>query len=320
MGVIERIAPSRGPTSSADYNSTMEEIRNALVQLSSSWNNELQPLLDTLPGGITGIDREERSDQPNPFKHGFDGSQFYTDLTSTPITDDGRFYSSDSSRPLTIKETFNNIQRQLNDEIQNLEVQIAKISNESAITARQKQSIGSRIFDPGTESSPTSLDGMVNDVAKNMDQIGLDISGDENYFQNSGAMTLMHSILSQLEAIQSAHDYDGNFNAMSHNHLQFHDHRYHVTPVGALDGANRDYFLSGDEEFIQGTLKVIVNGAELKKNIYYFEHPNRKGFTLTEHMPALIDAETGMGALEADGNQSDDLIWIHYDVDTSGNA
>lgn len=320
MGVIERVAPNRGPTSSADFNSTMEEIRNSLTEFSLAWNNSLQPLLDTLPGGLTGIDLDKRTDTPNPFVNGFDGSQLYTDMTATPVVDEGRFYDEDKSRPLTVKETFNGIQRQINDKIQNLEVQIAKINNESAISARQKQVIGMRIFDPTTESSPNSLDGQVSDLSKNVDQLALDLSGDENYLQNSGAMTLLHSIKDQLEAIQQAHDYNPHFNTMSHNHLQFHDHRYHVTPQGALDGANRDYFLPGDEEFIPGTLRVVVNGMELKRDVYFYEHPNKKGFTITESLPPLIDAQTGLGALEADGDGSDDMIWIHYDIDTSGNA
>ena len=320
MGVIERVAPSRGPTSSSDFNSTMEEIRNSLTEFSLAWNNSLQPLLDTLPGGLTGIDLDSRTDTPNPFVNGFDGSQVYTDITASPVVDEGRFYNEDNSRPLTIKETFNGIQRQINDKIQNLEVQIAKLNNESAITARQKQAIGMRIFDPTTESSPSSLDGQISDMSKNIDQLALDISGDQNYLQNSGAQTLLYSILEQLNAIQAAHDYNPSFNSMSHNHLQFHDHRYHITPQGSLDGANRDYYLNGDEEFIPGTLRVVVNGVELKKDIYYFEHPNRKGFTITENMPALIDSQTGLGALEQDGDGADDLLWIHYDIDTSGNA
>ena len=74
-GVVERLAPACGPTSSSDYNATQEEIRGALIQITNSWNNELQPLLDTLPGGSTGIDPDKRTEDPNPFTNGFDGSQ-----------------------------------------------------------------------------------------------------------------------------------------------------------------------------------------------------------------------------------------------------
>ena len=62
---------------------------NSLKEIAIKWNSELQPLLDTLPNGDTGISREDRSDTPDPFANGFDGSQLYLDLTSTKTTDNG---------------------------------------------------------------------------------------------------------------------------------------------------------------------------------------------------------------------------------------
>ena len=318
MGVIERIAPSRGPTSSSDYNSSMEEVRNALASLTLEWNQNLQPLLDSLPGGLTGIDIERRTSRPNPFKNGLDGSQLYTDMTSTPIVDEGRYYSETRKRPYTIKETFSSIQSQVNDKIQVLEVEMAKFGNTAAITARQKQSIGMRIFDPTTESNASSLDGQAQSSSKSIDQLALDISGNPNYLQGNGAMTLLHSIFDQVSAIQKAHDYNKNFNRMSHQHLQFHDHRYHQKPVGVLNGANRNFSLPGDETFVQGSLRVIVNSLELERNVHYVERADRKGFTMSEEGGTPIDATSGLEPLEADSAGSDDKIWIHYDVDTSG--
>lgn len=308
IGVIERIAPNKGPTSSIDFNSTMEEIRNSLAQISSVWNDELQPLLDTLPGGLTGINKDERTTEPNPFKNGLDGSQVYTDLTSTTVTDDGRFYNETEARPFTIKETFNKIQNQLNENIQDLEVKIAKVGKQTGITPRQKQAIGSRIFDPGTDSSPTSLDGKASVLERAVDQIALDISGSSNYILGNGAQSLMYSILEQLQSIQSSHHYDENFNTMSHRHLKFHEHKYHVKPIGALNGINRDYYLPSGEEFVTSSLRVIINGAEQPKGLVYTEHPNNKGFSITNYRAPL----------EKDGSGSDDMIWIHYDVDSTG--
>ncbi|MDD3412412.1 MAG: hypothetical protein PHY47_00265 [Lachnospiraceae bacterium] len=308
IGVIERIAPNKGPTSSIDFNSTMEEIRNSLAQISSVWNDRLQPLLDTLPGGLTGINKDKRTEDPNPFINGFDGSQVYTDLTSTSVTDDGRFYDEPASRPLTIKETFNKIQNQLNENIQDLEVKIAQVGKQTGITPRQKQAIGSRIFDPGTDSSPTSIDGKTSLLERAVDQIALDISGSENYILGNGTQSLMYSILDQMRAIQNSHDYDPNFNTMSHRHLKFHEHKYHVKPIGALNGINREYYLPSGEEFITGTLRVIINGSEQPQNITYTPHANNKGFTITSYREPL----------ENDGVKSNDMLWIHYDVDSTG--
>lgn len=308
IGITERIAPNKGPTSSADYNATMEEIKNSLSQISIAWNTQLQPLLDTLPTGATGINKDSRTNTPNPFLNGFDGSQIFTDLTSTPVSDNGRFYNTVDKRPLTIKETFNKIQSQLNQNIQDLDIKIAQVNKSNGLTPRQKQAIGSRIFDPGTESSPSSIDGLVDIHSRHIDQLALDISGSSNYLIGNGAQSLAHSILAQLEAIQAAHNYNEDFNTMNHRHLKFHEHRYHIVPIGALNGTNRDYYIPSGEEFVPGSLRVIINGAEQKKSLTYVEHPNNKGFTITNFRPAL----------ENDGHGSNDYIWIHYDIEITG--
>lgn len=308
VGLTERIAPNKGPTSSADYNATMEEIKNSLAQISIAWNTQLQPLIDTLPTGSIGVIKDNRTSTPNPFLNGFDGSQFFTDLTSTSVSDNGRFYNDDSRRPLTIKETFNKIQNQLNQNIQDLDIKIAQTNKNSGLTPRQKQAIGSRIFNPGTESSPSSIDGAISSHSRFIDQLALDISGSSSYLQGNGTQSLIHSLFDQIKAIQDSHNYNSDFNSMDHRHLKFHEHRYHVTPIGALDGTNRDYYLPSGEEFNPGSLKVLINGVEQKKSKFYTEHPNNKGFTITSIRPAL----------ESDTNGSDDMIWIHYDIDITG--
>lgn len=305
ISVVERIAPDRGPTSSSDYNAVLQELINDLTQISLSWNGEVQPLLDSLPTGRTNIVRENRTEVPNPFVNGFDGSQIFLDLTSTTLTDNGKYFNKDLSRPLTIKESLENIQDQLNDAIQELQVKIAQVSLNSGITSRQRQAIGSRIFDPETTSSPTSIDGLTQSHSRYINQLGLDISGDPNYLNGSGVQTLTYAILEQLEAIQAAHDYNPVFNTVSHDHMNLHIHRYHQTPVGAIDGLNKEYLLPGNEVFIQGSLRVIVNGLELRKNIDYTERPDFRGFTLTPAYPAL----------ENDGISSNDAVWIHYDIE-----
>lgn len=310
VGITERIAPNKGPTSSADYNASMEEIINSLAQLSIAWNTQLQPLIDTLPGGSTGVDKDARTETPNPFLNGFDGSQLFTDLTSTPVSDNGRFYDSLLRRPLTLKETFNKIQNQLNQNIQDLDVRIAQVNKNNGLTPRQKQAIGSRIFDPGTDSSASSLDGIANTHSRFIDQIALDISGSQTYLIGNGAQSLPFSLLEQIRAIQDAHNYDLNFNTLNHSHLKFHEHRYHVSPIGDINGINRDYYLPSGEEFVPGSLRVIVNGVELKKSKYYTEHPNNKGFSITSIRPPL----------EADANASDDMLWIHYEIETTGES
>ena len=305
ISVVERIAPNRGPTSSADYNATIQEIINDLASISLSWNNDIQPLLDTLPCGSTNIVREERTEYPNPYKNGLDGSQIFLDLTSTTLTDNGKYFDETLDRPLTIKESLENVQGQLNDAIQELQVEIAKVNLNAGITSRQKQAIGSRIFDPETTSSPTSIDGITQTNIRSIDQIALDISGDRDYLTGSGTQTIEYSIFEQLKSIQDGHAYNPIFNTLTHENLDLHTHRYHITPIGQLNGLNKDYILPGTEKFIQGTLRVMLNGMELKKSIDYFEHPDLRGFSISPNHRAL----------ENDGAGADDSLWIHYDVE-----
>ena len=306
VSIVERYAPSRGPTSSADYNSTLQESINSLAQISISWNEEIQPLLDSLPSGDRTIIRENRSDNPNPFMNGLDGSQVYLDMTSTAVTDDGKYFSILDNRPLTIKESIENVQSELNESVQDILVKIAQVSENTGITARQKQAIGSRIFDPETASNPTSLDGITQTLERNLDQVAMDLAGDLAYFTNSGAQSLVYTILQQLQALQDAHDYNSVTNEATHDNLPQRIPRYHQKPIGNLDGSNKLYLLPGDEKFIAGSLQVFVNGLQLEKVEQYSERlSDRRAFTIAPSYPALED----------NGVDADDSIWIHYDID-----
>jgi len=305
VGVVERYAPSRGPTSSSDYNATLQEIINTLAQIQLSWNTELHPVLDSLPGGKTTFTREERIENPNAFLNGLDGSQVFLDLTSTSFTDDGKYYNEELARPLTVKESLESVQQQLNSSIQDLQVEIAQVTVDAGITSRQKQAIGARIFDPNTTSSNTSLDGVLQIATRNIDQIALDLSGDSNYLENNGAQSLQYALLEQLQAIQNAHSYNPALNTVTHNNIDHHEHKYNQTPVGDLNGVNRTYYTPGGDVFIDGSLRVIVNGLELRKNIHYTIHADRKG----------LDIAVAHRVLEDDASGANDSLWIHYDVE-----
>jgi hypothetical protein len=308
VSIVERYAPNRGPTSSADYNATIQETINSLSQIALSWNTEIQPLLDSLPGGNTFFIRENRSATPNPYINGLDGSQIFLDSTSTDITDEGKYFNSLLSRPLTVKESLENVQSQLNQSVQDILVRIAQVSEDTGITARQKQAIGSRIFDPETSSNPSSIDGKLQTLERNLDQVAMDISGSLDYFTNSGAKSLVYTLLQQIQSIQEAHNYNSASNVVNHDNIPRHIHRYHVVPLGQLDGVNRSYDIPGGERFIAGSLRVIVNGLELQQGKHYAERSiDRRGFNLNPSQPAL----------ESDGANADDTIWVHYDIDPS---
>ncbi len=300
--VVERLAPRTGPTSSANYNATLQEIINSFAQISGNWNSSLQPLLDSLPSGSTVTPREDRTEDPNPFINGFDGSQIYLDSTSTELTEDGKFFDIDSERPVTIKEAVLNLESKLVSDIQDVLIELARVSQSSGITTRQKQAIGARIFDPDQLSSSNSLDGLVQLLIRYSKQLELDISATPGYLNGEGSQTLDFGILQQIAAIQAGHDYDPVFNTVSHDNLDIHTHRFHITPLGATNGINKIFYLPGGEQFKAGSLQVILNGLEIRKNYYYSEHPDGGGYTFTVAGPAPVNS----------GSPSDDWVWLHY--------
>lgn len=100
------------PTAIVPQNmSTNEQIRagfqEVLVDINAvvtEWNETIQPLLDSLPGGRRRLGPADRSTSIDPVENGFDGSQVYMDLTATPQVLGGFLYNSRLKRPKTIKE------------------------------------------------------------------------------------------------------------------------------------------------------------------------------------------------------------------------
>lgn len=300
--IVERLAPHAGPTSSNDYNATLDEIINSMAQISNTWNTELQPLLDTLPGGNTIIIRDDRTSDPNPFVNGFDGSQFYVDLTSTALTDDGQYYNATFERPYTVKEYLEVTNSNFNTQIENVLVNISQISQDSGITARQQQAIGARIFDPTQTSASGSLDGITQSLTRNQSQIGLDISGNSNYLTGLGTQTLQFPILTQLTAIESTHSYNPVTNVISHANLNIHAPVFFAAPVGAQNGINVTYTLPGGATFQAGTLQVFFNGLQLRPPYDYAELSNQTGFTYINQAPPV----------NSGGDPAGDWHWVHY--------
>ena len=54
------------------------------------------------------------------------------------------------------------------------------------------------------------------------------------------------------------------------------------------------------------SLRVFINGVEQQKGFIYEEDSDNAGFTLLRT------------PLEADGLGADDILWVHYDIDITG--
>jgi hypothetical protein len=120
-----RNARKRGPTSSDQYNDSIEEIAHDFAALSSQWNNRLVPVISALPDGTV-------DSTIDAYANGLDGSNMYVDADSS-VSSNSTYYNTLSTRPYTVLEQFNNVYTLVNTIQDTLESEI----NSSTVTASQ---------------------------------------------------------------------------------------------------------------------------------------------------------------------------------------
>lgn len=171
---VNKPIPSRGPMLSKDYNLSFTNLMADFSLLISNWNQYIQPLLDSLPSGSTNVTYQERLNTINPFVNGLDGSQMYLDMTSTSFLEDGYFFDTTLNRPLTIKESVVKVQLELYDKIDAINDQLSGL-NTNPLSDAIKARIGANIFNTSYVSSPSSLDGEIQQLYKWINQLAADI-------------------------------------------------------------------------------------------------------------------------------------------------
>jgi hypothetical protein len=133
---IKNPAPYRGTNSSEDYNDTLDGVISDIQSLQDLWNNYLQPLLDTLPGGDTFRTSDEQVDYPDAFTNGLDGDSILIDNLQEAIGPEGTlFYNKTSARPKTIKEVLSYFFSTMNEKIESLNRELEKVTYDSSISA-----------------------------------------------------------------------------------------------------------------------------------------------------------------------------------------
>lgn len=182
----------RGAFNSKDYNTTLETMAATLTSIAQQWNAYLQPLLGSLPTGGFAVPAESRTTDINPFINGLDGTQLYLDSSALSSSDEGRYYSTDLARPLTVKEVTEALYLKISDEIASIDAILSQIDTATGLTAAQKERIGDNIFDTTLTSLSGSLDynvalllDRVNQLAADVWNAGGDV-GDSNTYTWSG--------------------------------------------------------------------------------------------------------------------------------------
>ena len=81
---------------------SFREVISDLTDMSLQWNENIYPLLSSLPGGRTKQTVASRTSAIDPIENGLDGSQLYMDMAATPQVYNGLLHNG--TRPKTIKE------------------------------------------------------------------------------------------------------------------------------------------------------------------------------------------------------------------------
>ena len=130
--MLKRVRPKailpQQVTSQEAIKAGFQEILVDINQFADQWNETLYPLIDSLPSGRRQVTAASRTTGINPIDNGFDGSQVFMDLTSSPQVHSGILYNSRQKRPKTIKEVVLDNYSTLADELRKLRIVMNDIS------------------------------------------------------------------------------------------------------------------------------------------------------------------------------------------------
>ena len=279
VGLIKRNAIKRGPTSSDAWNDSFEEVVNDLNTITSNWNGILYPLLVGLPaGGTNDLDA---------FTNGLDGRTVYVDSSATSTVINTTYFNTIKDRPRSIREQFDNVYDRLTTIKEELETEIVNASG--GLTSDQKARIGANVFDSGSTSSSTSLDGKSELNRLNITQLGLDLYGDDFVLNNDGSAALLYSIKQQLGALLTLHN--GTWNA-------------DIVVDHAGVGAGGDFLANGSIP-MTGSFKAAPGTASAPGITFASDGSNNTGFYLVGEDQLGI---TIGGSLKLTINASNELI------------
>lgn len=194
--ITRRPASYRGPRSSFDFTSCIDEIIRDLTEISTQWNTGIQNLLTTLPDGSDDADVDA-------FVDGIDGRTVYVDSSLTTNSSVLTFWHSVMERPRTVKEALEDLYTYA-DAINNA-IRSDLSGGSGALTTDQKSRIGMNIFDSSQTSSPTSLDGKSETNRLNVVQLAKDLYGTGYSLGGDGLTDLTYSVYQMVDALLEAH-------------------------------------------------------------------------------------------------------------------
>jgi hypothetical protein len=130
----------------------MEELAVDLADFGARWNTEAYPVLNSLPRGSDETRWGGATNVPDPIANGLDGDSIFVDNSAATTVDDGLFWDSTNSRPMTVKETSQDIYDIIDSLDTSLTSQIVDIT--SGFTSDQWDRLGHYIRDGGATTGP----------------------------------------------------------------------------------------------------------------------------------------------------------------------
>ena len=199
LSLVKRNAPYRGPRSSDSWNDTVDEVANDLASIVSEWNSNLQPLLDTIPDGTLDV-------SVDAFTNGLDGSALFTDHDATNVTDNGYYWDTPNSRPMTVKESISQLKGEVDVNYNDLSTLISAAT--SGLTDDQKRGIGIELFADSYTFTGTSIYSRSYNNYYNTVQLAKDVYGPTIFsLDNDGAGNLGdYSVGNTLDNLLRMHD------------------------------------------------------------------------------------------------------------------
>lgn len=120
----KRTARLRGPTSSYDWNDSIEELGQDLAGLYNLWNNSLVPLVSLIPDGV-------RDGTINAYSAGLDGRTLYVNADSTD-TSASSYFNTGKSRPNTVYEQIQSLYQYIDNKVNVVHEQVLTSSSASS--------------------------------------------------------------------------------------------------------------------------------------------------------------------------------------------
>jgi len=154
---VDRPIPENGRFDSDEYNSSMDELFVDISNVGTKWNDDLFPLLDTLPQGATEDRWAGATNVPDPWTDGLDGDNIFLDVAATTLTNSGVFWDAVNLRPRTIKESEVALYSYI-DSINSTLQDLITTNTSTGLTAAQWDRLGDYVRYGTTPNDPSATD------------------------------------------------------------------------------------------------------------------------------------------------------------------